>query len=82
MDPPPPPPSMADLIYTMNEILQNQQAFRTDLITVSTVLNQLRIRIGPPGFTGYPPDLRTVKFFPNTFIKLDIPMFDGKEPLS
>jgi hypothetical protein len=79
MDPPPPPVTMNEILHTMNEILQTRQAFRTEMTTVNTELNQLRTRFGPPGFT---PDPGPQHPFAHTSIKLDIPRFDGTEPLN
>jgi hypothetical protein len=83
MDPPPTPPpqtpTITDLFVSLQNIIRTQQDFRQDLNTINTKLNQLRTRLGPPGFI--PTDLPHPQGFANTSIKLDIPRFDGTEAL-
>ncbi|KAK2358597.1 hypothetical protein QL285_095771 [Trifolium repens] len=68
------PPTLAE---TLQQILQNQQEFQQ---TVTNELNQLRARLPPPGF-NHPPDPGPHQPNTNTTIKLDIPRFDGSDPL-
>jgi hypothetical protein len=83
MDPPPTPPpqtpTITDLFVSLQNIIRTQQDFRQDLTTINNEINQLRTRLGPPGFT--PPDPPPAPGFANTSIKLDIPRFDGTEAL-
>lgn len=70
-----------ELIETLRQILVNQQTFQHDLTILATEVHQLRTRFGPPGFPP-PFDPPPPQPFAPTTIKLDIPRFDGKDPLS
>jgi hypothetical protein len=65
---------------TSQQILQNQQAFQQNLTTLTTEVNQLRTRLPPPGFNIH--DGQPHQPFTPSAIKLDIPRFDGTDPLS
>jgi len=74
-------PTPTEMLNTLNLILQNQQGFREDLTQFNTELHSLRTRMGPPGFTGLIGETSTNHGYSTTSIKLDIPRFDGTEPL-
>ncbi|MCH81119.1 retrovirus-related pol polyprotein from transposon opus [Trifolium medium] len=77
------PPSIAELTASINNLVQSQQAFQTsisaDFNNLTNDVNTIRAHLGPPGFPPLhnhdPPP------FPSTTIKLDIPRFDGSDPL-
>jgi hypothetical protein len=77
------PPSIIELAASINNLVQSQQTFQTAISTnlnnLVTDVNNLRARLPPPGFPHTPnhdpPPLHT------TSIKLDIPRFDGTDPL-
>jgi hypothetical protein len=76
-----PPPF--DFTTAFQQLIQNQAQFQlnqdnlqNNLATLTDELHHLRTRLGPPGFTG--PEINP---FPNTSIKLDIPRFDGTDPM-
>jgi hypothetical protein len=77
------PPSISELAASINNLVQSQQTFQTNISTnlnnLVTNVNNLRARLPPPGFpftqNHDPPPLHT------TSIKLDIPRFDGSDPL-
>ncbi|PNX94328.1 Ty3/gypsy retrotransposon protein, partial [Trifolium pratense] len=68
-------PTIEELTTAINTLLQSQQTFQT---SVAADIHDLRSRLGPPGFTPHHRDLNP---FPTTSIKLDIPRFDGSDPL-
>ncbi|GAU36702.1 hypothetical protein TSUD_16140 [Trifolium subterraneum] len=68
-------PSVEDLASAIHNLIQSQQSFQA---SVAHDIHDLRSRLGPPGF---PPPPRDVTPFPSTTIKLDIPRFDGTDPL-
>lgn len=72
-----PPPTIEE---TLQLLLQNQQNFQQNITTITDKLTQLRNRLPPPGFNNTnhhdPPN-----HYANTTIKLDIPRFDGSDPL-
>lgn len=61
---------------------QNQQHIQQNLTALTTEVTQLRHRFGPPGFGPYGHEPPAPPAFAPTSIKLDIPRFDGKDPLS
>jgi hypothetical protein len=77
------PPFISELAASINNLVQSQQTFQTNISTnlnnLVTDVNNLRARLPPPGFpftpNHDPPPLHT------TSIKLDIPRFDGTDPL-
>lgn len=71
-----------ELTATLRQILHNQQTFQHELTNLTTEVNHLRTRIGPPGFPPPGPNPALQHPFSGTSIKLDIPRFDGTEPLS
>ncbi|GAU31589.1 hypothetical protein TSUD_54120 [Trifolium subterraneum] len=75
--------TLDDLATTINNLVQSQQAFQTNISTnidaLAADVNTLRTRMGPPGFTF--PHNADPPPFPTTSIKLDIPRFDGSDPL-
>lgn len=76
--PSPTPPSLDELSSTLAQILQNQQGFQNNIANLTAELHGLRTCIGPPGFPFQP---HKITPFLNTPIKLDIPRFDGTDPL-
>jgi len=74
-----PPPTIEE---TLHLLLQNQQNFQQNITTITDELTQLRNRLPPPGFNNTnhhgpgPPN-----HYANTTTKLDIPRFDGSDPL-
>jgi hypothetical protein len=72
------PPDISDMI---SQLLQNQQNFQANLTSVSEELTQLRNRMGSAGFTNALTDTTRTHQFGQTSIKLDIPKFDGTNPL-
>ncbi|PNY17392.1 Ty3/gypsy retrotransposon protein [Trifolium pratense] len=76
------PPSISDLAASINTLLQSQQTFQsqvsTSITALATDVNNLRARMGPPGFPPPHPDPPPIH---TTSIKLDIPRFDGTDPL-
>ncbi|GAU30089.1 hypothetical protein TSUD_392450 [Trifolium subterraneum] len=78
--PPTPTPTHEDLQTTLQQLLQIQQTFQQNLTTLTTEVAQLRHRVGPPGFTQGPEHLHH-KPFTTSSIKLEIPGFDGSDPL-
>ncbi|GAU51718.1 hypothetical protein TSUD_415230, partial [Trifolium subterraneum] len=66
-------PSVDDLASAINTLILSQQSFQT---SVANDIHDLRSRLGPPGFTPPPREIT-----PTTTIKLDIPRFDGTDPL-
>jgi len=71
-----------DLTSAINQILLNQQSFQNHItsnsLDLTTEFHGLRSRLGPPGFG---PKYSEITPFPPTSIKLDIPRFDGSDPL-
>lgn len=77
------PPHNTDyLAATLQQILDNQQAFQQNLANLTTEVTQLRNRMGPPGFGLVTAANNTHHPYAPTSIKLDIPRFDGKDPLN
>ncbi|KAK2387384.1 hypothetical protein QL285_061173 [Trifolium repens] len=79
MTTPPTPPSLSDVFQSLQHIIQTQQEFRQDLTGINAEINQIRTRLGPPGFHPPPPDPPPPHGFGHTSIKLEIPRFDGTE---
>jgi hypothetical protein len=71
----PPPPTLEE---TLQQILINQQTFQQNLTNLTTEMAQIRNRLQPQGQI---PDQPPHNPFTNTTIKLDIPRFDGSDPL-
>jgi hypothetical protein len=67
------PPSIEDLAASIHDLILSQQTFQ---LHVTDEIHGLRTRLGPPGF---PPPGPAVT--PATSIKLDIPRFDGTDPM-
>jgi hypothetical protein len=67
-------PTTDELASAINALVQSQQNFQT---TIANDIHELRTRLGPPGFPHRDPPPP----FPTTTIKLDIPRFDGTDPL-
>ncbi|MCI02829.1 hypothetical protein A2U01_0023863, partial [Trifolium medium] len=78
--PPPPTPIPDDLHTTLQQILHSQHNFQQNLTNLTTEVAQIRQRFGPPGFTPGPEHLHHQPFTPSS-IKLEIPSFDGSDPL-
>jgi len=81
MTTPPPPPfditsAFQQLIQNQDNFQHNQTQLQNNLTTLTTELQQIRTRLGPLGF-----DNPKITPFPNTSIKLDIPRFDGIDPM-
>jgi hypothetical protein len=64
------PPTLEDLAATLNHLTTNMSYLTTEF-------HGIRSRLGPPGF-NHNPDITS---FPPTTIKLDIPHFNGTDPL-
>ncbi|CAJ2644149.1 unnamed protein product [Trifolium pratense] len=62
-----------DLAASINHLIVSQQSFQ---LQVSDEIHGLRTRLGPPGFPSPGPIVT-----PATSIKLDIPRFDGTDPM-
>lgn len=73
-----------ELLATLRvrHILQAQQTFQQDLTALTTKVTQIRTRIGPSGFNHHGPEQPFAHPIAPTSIKLDIPRFDGKDPLN
>jgi hypothetical protein len=67
------PPFIEDLAASIHDLILSQQTFQ---LHVADEIHGLRTRLGPPGFTPPGPAVT-----PATSIKLDIPRFDGKDPM-
>jgi hypothetical protein len=67
-------PTIEELATAINTLLVSQQNFQT---SISNDIHDLHSRMDPPGF----PPPRDPNPFPTTSIKLDIPRFDGTDPL-
>jgi hypothetical protein len=70
--------TLQQILQTQNQFIQNQQNFQNNLSTINTELHQLRNRLGPPGFQPQPNEIFHA---PTTTIKMDIPRFDGTDPM-
>lgn len=84
--PPPPPPTIAELSTTHSQLLHNQQSFQSsvsaNINALKSEFQDLRTRIPPPGFAS--PFLSIgseMHSFTTTTMKLDIPHFNGTNPL-
>jgi hypothetical protein len=69
------PPSITELAASINVLILSQQAFQNH---VADEFQGIRTRLGPLGFTAPPPNMVTTS---TTSIKLDIPRFDGSDPM-
>jgi len=69
-----------DVTTVLRQILHNQQTFETNLTTLSNELTTLRTRLAPPGFNALGSNIPTPTFHPSS-IKLELPRFDGSDPL-
>jgi len=71
--------SSTSLDETLQQILLNQQNLQTNFNNLTSEITNIKTRLLPPGFQphdpGPPPQYST------TTIKLDIPKFDGSNPL-
>ena len=78
MNTPPPPPF--DVTAAFQQLLQNQENFQRNQTqlqsNLTTELQHIRTRLGPPGFNN-----SEITPFPQTSIKLEIPRFDGTDPM-
>jgi len=76
------PPTIEDLTTTIHQLVLNQQTFQNNISanisTLTTEFHGLRSRLGPLGF---PHPSSEITPFPTTSIKLDIPRFNGTDPL-
>jgi hypothetical protein len=76
------PPSLSDLANTINALAQTHRSFQADMAasidSLTADFQGLRARLGPPGFNGTTVPVQPP---PTTSIKLDIPRFDGSDPL-
>lgn len=81
-----PPHSFDDLNDTVQQILATQQAFQLNLNNLTTEVAHIRTRMGPPGFNHFGPENHNTHHkhhpFAPSSIKLDIPRFDGSNPLN
>lgn len=82
----PPPPSIEELTGTLNQILHNQQSFQAsvpvNINTLTSELHDLCARFAPPGFTSpFTQQGPNIHFFWTTTMKIDIPRFNGSNPL-
>jgi hypothetical protein len=71
-----------DIAAILQQILNNQQTFQNDINTMASDINTLRSRVPPPGFSVSQNATSGLHQITNTSIKLDIPRFDGTEPMS
>ncbi|MCH80430.1 retrovirus-related pol polyprotein from transposon opus [Trifolium medium] len=76
------PPSISDIADSINALAHTQRSFQNNIAasidSLTTDFVGLRARLGPPGFPSPTFDVAPV---PATSIKLDIPRFDGVDPL-
>ncbi|GAU26218.1 hypothetical protein TSUD_354400 [Trifolium subterraneum] len=74
------PLTIDDLATSINNLVHSQQTFQTAISTnfdaLAADVNNLRTRMGPPGF--HLPHNHDPPPIPATSIKLDIPRFDGE----
>ncbi|GAU45976.1 hypothetical protein TSUD_401160 [Trifolium subterraneum] len=78
--PPPPVPTMEE---TLQQILQNQQNFQQNLTNLAAEMTQMRTRLPPPGFqSSTQNELQPQQPYTPSSIKLEIPKFDGTDPLN
>jgi hypothetical protein len=75
------PPPNDELLATLQQLLQNQQTFQQNLTNLTTEVAQIRHRVGPPGFTVPGIEPTGNQPFTTSSIKLEIPSFDGSDPL-
>ena len=76
------PPTIETLSVSINQSLQNQQTFQSkiadNITSLTSEVNNLKFHLSPPGF---PTPILSMASFPATSIKLDIPRFNGSDPL-
>lgn len=71
----------ADITETLKQILRNQQSYQNDLNSLSAEMSNIRTRFPPPGFTSAYANTSNPHAFSTAAIKLDIPRFNGTDPL-
>ncbi|XP_058725452.1 uncharacterized protein LOC131596726 [Vicia villosa] len=84
--PPSPPPTIAELSATLSQLLHSQQSFQSsvsaNINALTSEFHDLRARIPPPGFASPFSSIGSeMHSFPTTTMKLDIPRFNGTDPL-
>jgi hypothetical protein len=74
--------TLQQILHNQQTLQATQQTFQQNLTTLATEITQIRANQPPPGFGRPPPTPDGTQPFNPSSIKLEIPKFDGSDPMN